>query len=73
MSEEETSGAVDFGARRVSAGEKASLVRAVFDSVAPRYDLMNDLMSAGIHRWWKNEMVAQLKPRRGQRLLDVAG
>ena len=45
----------------------------VFDSVAARYDLMNDLMSAGIHRWWKAEMVAWLKPRPGQRLLDVAG
>ena len=53
--------------------EKAPLVRAVFDSVAARYDLMNDLMSAGIHRWWKAEMVAWLKPRPGQRLLDVAG
>ena len=73
MSEEETSGATDFGARRVSAEEKASLVRAVFDSVAPRYDLMNDLMSAGIHRWWKNAMVAWLNPRPGQVLLDVGG
>ena len=54
-------------------GEKAPLVRAIFDSVAERYDLMNDLMSAGIHRWWKSEMVAWLKPRPGQRLLDVAG
>jgi demethylmenaquinone methyltransferase/2-methoxy-6-polyprenyl-1,4-benzoquinol methylase len=49
------------------------LVRAIFYSVAARYDLMNDLMSAGIHRWWKDEMVASLKPRPGQRLLDVAG
>ena len=53
--------------------EKSGLVRALFDSVAPRYDLMNDLMSAGIHRWWKSEMLASLKPRPGQRLLDVAG
>jgi demethylmenaquinone methyltransferase / 2-methoxy-6-polyprenyl-1,4-benzoquinol methylase len=45
----------------------------VFDSVAPRYDLMNDLMSGGIHRWWKDVMVAWLKPRAGQFLLDVAG
>jgi demethylmenaquinone methyltransferase/2-methoxy-6-polyprenyl-1,4-benzoquinol methylase len=52
---------------------KAPLVRAVFDSVAGRYDLMNDLMSAGIHRWWKAEMVRWLNPRTGQRLLDVAG
>ena len=73
MSRSEASGGVDFGARRVPEEEKASLVRAVFDSVAPRYDLMNDLMSGGIHRWWKAEMVAWLKPRRGQLLLDVAG
>ena len=73
MSDEDTSGGADFGFRRVPEAEKAPLIRAVFDSVAGRYDLMNDLMSAGIHRWWKNEMVAQLKPRTGQRLLDVAG
>jgi demethylmenaquinone methyltransferase / 2-methoxy-6-polyprenyl-1,4-benzoquinol methylase len=73
MSEEETSSGVDFGARRVPEEEKERLVRAVFDSVAPRYDLMNDLMSGGIHRWWKDVMVAWLKPRAGQVLLDVAG
>jgi demethylmenaquinone methyltransferase/2-methoxy-6-polyprenyl-1,4-benzoquinol methylase len=63
----------DFGFRRVPEAAKAPLVRAVFDSVAGRYDLMNDLMSAGIHRWWKAEMVAWLNPRPGQRLVDVAG
>ncbi len=63
----------DFGFRRVPEAEKAPLVRAVFDSVAGRYDLMNDLMSAGIHRWWKAEMVTWLNPRPGQRMLDVAG
>ena len=63
----------DFGFRRVPEAAKAPLVRAVFDSVAERYDLMNDLMSAGIHRLWKDEMVAWLNPRPGQRLLDVAG
>lgn len=73
MSKDETSSGVDFGARRVPEQEKASLVRAVFDSVAPRYDLMNDLMSGGIHRWWKARMVAWLNPRPGQVLLDVAG
>jgi demethylmenaquinone methyltransferase / 2-methoxy-6-polyprenyl-1,4-benzoquinol methylase len=73
MREEETSGAVDFGARLVPEREKDRLVRAVFDSVAPRYDLMNDLMSGGIHRWWKDAMVAWLNPRAGQILLDVAG
>ena len=65
--------ATDFGFRVVPEEEKAPLVRAVFDSVAGRYDLMNDLMSAGIHRWWKAEMVRWLNPRPGQRLLDVAG
>jgi demethylmenaquinone methyltransferase/2-methoxy-6-polyprenyl-1,4-benzoquinol methylase len=78
MSEPETrgqsgSGETDFGFRRVPEEDKAPLVRAVFDSVAGRYDLMNDLMSAGIHRWWKAEMVAWLNPRPGQRLVDVAG
>jgi demethylmenaquinone methyltransferase / 2-methoxy-6-polyprenyl-1,4-benzoquinol methylase len=73
MSENDTSRRTDFGFHRVRETEKAPLVRAIFDSVAARYDLMNDLMSAGIHRWWKSEMVAWLKPRPGQRLLDVAG
>jgi len=65
--------ATDFGFRLVPEQEKAPLVRAVFDSVAGRYDLMNDLMSAGIHRWWKAEMLRWLNPRPGQRLIDVAG
>src|SRR5437763_12645903 len=82
MSAEETTnnppaGAVDsethFGFRRVPETAKAPLVRAVFDSVAERYDLMNDLMSGGIHRWWKAEMVRWLGPRPGQLLIDVAG
>jgi demethylmenaquinone methyltransferase / 2-methoxy-6-polyprenyl-1,4-benzoquinol methylase len=73
MSEDLTSEGVDFGSRRVPEEEKAPLIRALFDSVAPRYDLMNDLMSGGIHRSWKAEMVAWLKPRPGQVLLDVAG
>src|SRR5690242_7660447 len=63
----------DSGYRAVPEDEKAPLVRALFDSVAPRYDLMNDLMSAGVHRWWKAEMVRVLAPRPGQRLIDVAG
>jgi demethylmenaquinone methyltransferase/2-methoxy-6-polyprenyl-1,4-benzoquinol methylase len=77
MSERDTSeqpdGETDFGFRRIPAAEKAPLVRAVFDSVAARYDVMNDLMSGGIHRLWKAEMVAWLNPRPGQTLLDVAG
>jgi demethylmenaquinone methyltransferase / 2-methoxy-6-polyprenyl-1,4-benzoquinol methylase len=73
MSEEETSGTVARDYRRIAANEKAPLVRGIFDSVAQRYDVMNDLMSGGIHRLWKAEMVAWLKPRPGQLLIDVAG
>ena len=73
MTDEDTSSGSNFGFRRVPENEKAPLVRSLFESVAQRYDLMNDLMSAGIHRWWKAEMVALLKPRPGQRLIDVAG
>ena len=65
--------AADFGFRLVPEAAKAPLVRAVFDSVAEHYDLMNDLMSAGIHRLWKAEMVRRLNPRPGQLLIDVAG
>src|ERR1700704_3089695 len=72
-SDQPLGGEADFGFRRVPEGAKAPLVRAVFDSVADRYDLMNDLMSGGIHRLWKAEMVAWLNPRPGQRMLDVAG
>ncbi|HVC60447.1 MAG TPA: class I SAM-dependent methyltransferase [Acetobacteraceae bacterium] len=63
----------DFGFRRVARGEKAGLVRAVFDSVAPRYDLMNDLMSLGVHRVWKRIFVTVLDPRPRDTLLDLAG
>jgi demethylmenaquinone methyltransferase/2-methoxy-6-polyprenyl-1,4-benzoquinol methylase len=62
-----------FGYRDVPADEKAGMVREVFASVAPRYDLMNDLMSAGVHRLWKNTLVDVLHPRPGERFLDVAG
>jgi demethylmenaquinone methyltransferase/2-methoxy-6-polyprenyl-1,4-benzoquinol methylase len=62
-----------FGYRDVPAAEKASLVRQVFESVAPRYDLMNDLMSGGVHRLWKNTLVDVLNPRPGEKFLDVAG
>ena len=62
-----------FGAREVGEDEKADLVRGVFTSVASRYDLMNDAMSGGVHRAWKDAMVDWLAPRRGLRLLDVAG
>jgi demethylmenaquinone methyltransferase/2-methoxy-6-polyprenyl-1,4-benzoquinol methylase len=62
-----------FGDRRVEASEKPHLVRGVFERVAGRYDLMNDLMSGGIHRLWKAAMIDWLAPRPGQLLLDVAG
>jgi len=64
---------VDFGYRSVDATEKAGMVRAVFDSVAPRYDLMNDLMSLGIHRVWKQIFISDLQPRPSHTLLDLAG
>jgi demethylmenaquinone methyltransferase / 2-methoxy-6-polyprenyl-1,4-benzoquinol methylase len=62
-----------FGYRDVPASEKAEMVARVFESVAPRYDLMNDLMSAGVHRLWKNALIDVLAPRRGEKFLDVAG
>src|SRR5258707_7852713 len=62
-----------FGYRDVPAAEKAGLVRQVFESVAPRYDLMNDLMSGGVHRLWKNALVDVANPRPGEKFLDVAG
>ncbi|MDA0702033.1 MAG: class I SAM-dependent methyltransferase [Proteobacteria bacterium] len=66
-------GEADFGFRRVPAQEKAGMVRDVFDRVAGRYDLMNDLMSLGVHRLWKAAMIDALAPRPGQRFLDLAG
>jgi demethylmenaquinone methyltransferase / 2-methoxy-6-polyprenyl-1,4-benzoquinol methylase len=63
----------DFGYQRVSREDKARRVRGVFDSVAPYYDLMNDLMSAGTHRLWKRFTLSLANLRPGQRALDVAG
>jgi demethylmenaquinone methyltransferase/2-methoxy-6-polyprenyl-1,4-benzoquinol methylase len=63
---------VDFGYRRVPEEEKASRVGEVFDGVAGRYDVMNDLMSLGLHRYWKRFAIAMVRPRKGERLLDVA-
>ncbi|PRY93226.1 2-octaprenyl-6-methoxy-1,4-benzoquinone methylase /demethylmenaquinone methyltransferase [Hasllibacter halocynthiae] len=62
-----------FGARTVPEDEKAGMVEGVFSSVASRYDVMNDVMSGGVHRLWKDAMMDWLAPRDGQRLLDVAG
>lgn len=72
-SAEETPDTADFGFRRVHPAAKPGLVRDVFESVASRYDLMNDLMSGGIHRLWKQEFIDRLAPRAGERILDVAG
>ena len=62
-----------FGKTTVPESEKAGLVHGVFSSVASKYDIMNDVMSVGIHRVWKDAMMDWLAPREGQRLLDVAG
>ena len=64
---------VNFGEKLVSPEEKTRRVGAVFSSVARRYDLMNDLMSIGLHRRWKDRFVARIKPRAGEAILDMAG
>ena len=63
----------DFGYRQVPEEEKEARVGEVFGSVAPRYDLMNDLMSGGLHRWWKRFAVEASGVRPGERVLDIAG
>jgi demethylmenaquinone methyltransferase / 2-methoxy-6-polyprenyl-1,4-benzoquinol methylase len=77
MSTEPSSYGTSFGNRRVAADERQGLVNNVFATVAERYDLMNDLMSGGLHRLWKADMMAWLNPprsgERAYRLLDVAG
>lgn len=62
-----------FGEEKVTPEEKTTLVRGVFDSVADKYDLMNDLMSGGVHRLWKDRFVRMIRPRPGLSYLDVAG
>jgi demethylmenaquinone methyltransferase/2-methoxy-6-polyprenyl-1,4-benzoquinol methylase len=62
-----------FGYRDIPESEKAGMVHGVFTNVASKYDIMNDVMSVGIHRVWKDAMMDWLAPRPGQRLLDVAG
>jgi demethylmenaquinone methyltransferase/2-methoxy-6-polyprenyl-1,4-benzoquinol methylase len=66
-------GKVNFGDELVSPEEKTRRVGEVFTSVARRYDIMNDLMSGGLHRLWKDRFVARVKPRRGEQILDMAG
>ncbi len=65
--------AVPFGFRNVAPEDKSGLVRGVFDSVSSRYDIMNDVMSGGLHRLWKDAMVRRLRPRPGEHVVDVAG
>jgi len=62
-----------FGFKEVGEKDKAKMVRGVFSSVASKYDIMNDVMSFGIHRIWKNSMMDWLAPQANQKLLDVAG
>jgi demethylmenaquinone methyltransferase / 2-methoxy-6-polyprenyl-1,4-benzoquinol methylase len=64
---------VSFGHEQVSPEEKTRRVGDVFASVASRYDLMNDLMSGGLHRVWKDEFVRRVRPRAGEAILDMAG
>ena len=64
---------VQFGDQLVDPAEKTRRVGSVFSSVARRYDLMNDLMSGGLHRLWKDRFVAKVKPRAGEAILDMAG
>ena len=68
-----TGPSASFGFRDVDASQKAGLVRGVFDRVAGRYDLMNDLMSVGVHRLWKDAVAARLNPRPGETIVDSAG
>ena len=70
---DDTEKTTHFGFRTVAEGDKAGLVHGVFTNVASKYDVMNDAMSMGIHRIWKDAMMDWLAPRSGQKLLDVAG
>jgi len=73
MNEDPRPGTTHFGYRDVPVGEKQKLVGEVFSSVAQKYDVMNDLMSFGIHRVWKRYFVATAQAKRGDRVLDLAG
>lgn len=73
MAKNASAESADFGFRKVAKGDKPRLVKDVFDSVAGKYDLMNDLMSGGLHRPWKSAFVRLAAPRSGEVFLDVAG
>ncbi len=64
---------VDFGFKKVDINEKTGLVKEVFSNVAKKYDLMNDLMSAGIHRVWKNKMIEEVNLKDDAKIIDLAG
>jgi len=69
----QNSNTTHFGFRNVKYSEKSALVRNVFNNVAPNYDLMNDIMSFGIHRLWKTNLIERLNPHKDMRLLDIGG
>jgi len=73
MSEHDEQQTVSFGYEEVSPEEKQARVGAVFSSVAKKYDIMNDAMSVGMHRLWKDKFVRRVKPRAGESILDMAG
>ncbi|PWK59783.1 bifunctional demethylmenaquinone methyltransferase/2-methoxy-6-polyprenyl-1,4-benzoquinol methylase UbiE [Roseicyclus mahoneyensis] len=73
MPEDKDGRTTHFGYQEVAEDQKAGMVHGVFTNVASKYDIMNDVMSMGIHRVWKDAMMDWLAPRDGQRLLDVAG
>ena len=73
MSKPVSSGPVSFGYEDIPSEEKTARVGAVFSSVAKKYDVMNDAMSGGMHRLWKNRFVRRVKPREGEAILDMAG
>ena len=73
MNDQVSSDHVSFGYEEVSPEEKTRRVGAVFSSVARKYDVMNDAMSAGLHRLWKDKFVRRVKPRPGESILDMAG
>ncbi|MDJ0709648.1 MAG: bifunctional demethylmenaquinone methyltransferase/2-methoxy-6-polyprenyl-1,4-benzoquinol methylase UbiE [Woeseiaceae bacterium] len=73
MAKQDSDNTTHFGYQTVETDEKAGLVRGVFDSVASRYDIMNDLMSAGLHRLWKRYTIDQAAVRPGNVVLDLAG
>ena len=73
MAKQDSDNTTHFGYQDVAADDKANLVRGVFDSVASRYDIMNDIMSAGLHRVWKRHTIDQAAVRTGDVVLDLAG